>query len=166
MSLSEKTQLEIELRKVEMELSIVDEKLVHLENEVVYVKKEAKHLAEKAELLKRFIEVKKSIPQFNRFLIARVRMDKTSNKQTSVADFWVSYRYWVETTAPEGARLTQGQFISELEKHFGKPVRPLYQDKMFYNGVCVFKTDEEVEQYDEDIFVSQAVINILSKPDA
>jgi len=160
MSHSEKTLLGNELRKVEKELSIVNEKLVHLEKEaanaakeVAYVKKEAKYLGEKAELLKKFIEVKKTIPQFNRFLIARVRMDKTSNTQTSVPDFWRSYRYWVEATTPEGVRLTQVKFINELENHFGKPVRPLYQDTMVYNGVRVFNSAEEVEQYDEDICV-------------
>jgi hypothetical protein len=45
-----------------------------------------------------------------------------------------------------GKKLSQVELVRRLEDEFGKP-----SQGKFYTGVFVFNTEEEVEQYDEEL---------------
>jgi hypothetical protein len=71
-------------------------------------------------------------------------VDRDSDEQTTLAEIWRSYKYWLEAVGGVGKRLTQTELNRRLEDEFGKPT----QGK-FYRGVVVFNTDEDVEEYDK-----------------
>lgn len=90
------------------------------------------------------MKYRESFDSYARYRYSRMRVDRDSDEQTTLAEIWRSYKYWLEAVGGVGKRLTQTELNRRLEDEFGKPT----QGK-FYRGVVVFNTDEDVEDYDK-----------------
>jgi hypothetical protein len=151
----ERMTLHLELRKAQREGKEAQEKLALLEKEVEYVKKEFNHHQEKAVLLTKMLEMKKEMDKtaphhFHTFWKARVRVDKETEHTGNITDLWRSYKYWCEKAAPD-KKLSQADLLRKVEEVFGKPERPLNQEKEVFKGIYFFFTDEDVEEYDKEV---------------
>jgi phage/plasmid-associated DNA primase/plasmid maintenance system antidote protein VapI len=86
---------------------------------------------------------REAFDSYAKFRFGRMRVDRDSDEQTSLPDFWRAYRYWYEAVGGAGKRLAQADLNKRLEDEFGKPSQGKY-----YRGVVVFNTEEDVEEYD------------------
>jgi phage/plasmid-associated DNA primase len=89
------------------------------------------------------MKYRESFDSYARYRYSRMRVDRDSDEQTTLAEIWRSYKYWLEAVGGVGKRLTQNELNRRLEDEFGKPSQGKY-----YRGVVVFNTDEDVEEYD------------------
>jgi len=92
------------------------------------------------------LKYRESFDSYAKFRYGRIRVDRDSDKQCTVTDIWRSYRYWQEAVGGVGKKLSQAELVRRLEDEFGKA-----SQGKFYTGVFVFNTEEEIEQYDEDL---------------
>ena len=91
------------------------------------------------------LKYREAFDSYAKFRFGRIRVERDSDEQASIADIWRSYRYWQEAVGGVGKKLTQAEVVRRLEDEFGKP-----SQGKFYRGLVVFNTEEEVEQYDQD----------------
>ena len=91
------------------------------------------------------LKYRESFDSYAKFRFGRIRVERDSDEQASIADIWRSYRYWQEAVGGVGKKLTQAEVVRRLEDEFGKP-----SQGKFYRGLVVFNTEEEVEKYDQD----------------
>ena len=88
---------------------------------------------------------REAFDSFARFRNSRIRVDRDSDEQTTIADIWRSYRYWQEAVGGAGKKLSQAELIARLQNEFG----PARQNR-FYTGLLVFNTEEDLVQYDQE----------------
>ena len=86
----------------------------------------------------------KNRASFLEFFSSRMRIDRESYdyQQESISDIWRSYRYWHESNGAH-RKLSQIDLIKYLEIQLGKPI-----NNMYYPGVVVFNTSEDIQEYD------------------
>ena len=97
------------------------------------------------------LKYREEFDSYAKFRYSRIRVDRDSDEQATINDIWRSYRYWHEAVGGVGRKITQTQLIKRLEDEFGKA-----SQNKFYTGLFVFNTEEDVEQYDEQLRISQA----------
>ena len=91
------------------------------------------------------LKYREAFDSYAKFRYGRIRVDRDSDEQCSIADVWRSYRYWNEAVGGgAGKKLTQAELVKRLEDEFGKA-----SQGKFYTGIFVFNTEEDVEAYDE-----------------
>jgi len=91
------------------------------------------------------LKYREAFDSYAKFRYGRIRVDRDSDEQCSIADIWRSYRYWNEAVGGgAGKKLSQTELVKRLEDEFGKA-----SQGKFYTGLCVFNTEEDAEAYDE-----------------
>ena len=91
------------------------------------------------------LKYRETFDSYAKFRYGRIRVDRDSDEQCSIADIWRSYRYWNEAVGGgAGKKLTQAEVVKRLEDEFGKA-----SQGKFYTGLFVFNTEEDVEAHDE-----------------
>jgi phage/plasmid-associated DNA primase len=96
------------------------------------------------------LKYREEFDSYAKFRYSRIRVDRDSDEQATINDIWRSYRYWHEAVGGVGRKITQTQLIKRLEDEFGKA-----SQNKFYTGLFVFNTEEDVEQYDEQLRIGQ-----------